>query len=173
MELFEAIANRRSIRQFKPDAPVSEEALNKIFNAAIMAPSAGNHQCWRFIAVKDKALKKRLATDVGHQLFIEHAAVAVVVVADLARAQEKYGERGRGTYALQESAAAAENMLLAARALGLGACWIGSFEETAASQILGIPDGQRPVAIIPIGVPDEPAIRVPPRRRIEDVVEYR
>jgi nitroreductase len=173
MDLFDAIGGRRSVRQFRPDAPVPEGAVRKILEAGIMAPSAGNVQAWRFIVVRDEALKARLATEAGHQLFIKQAPVAIVVLADLARTEAKYGERGRGTYALQETAAAIENMLLAAHAQGLGSCWIGAFDEAAAARILGLGGGLRPVAILPIGVPAEPTSRVPPRRALGEVAEFR
>jgi len=173
MELFEAIAGRRSIRQFKRGRPIEDDALNKILDAAIMAPSAGNEQSWRFVAVRDQDLKSRLAKEAGHQLFIEQASVVIVVLADLTKAEDKYGDRGSHTYALQETAAAVENILLASHAMGLGACWVGSFDETKAAEILGVVKGMRPVAIVPIGVPNEPANRVPPRRKLSEVCDFR
>jgi nitroreductase len=173
MDLFDVIARRRSVRQFMPDRAVGDDQLKRILEAATMAPSAGNAQCWKFIVVHNKKLKKTLATEAGHQLFIDQAPLILVVCADLEKAGEKYGARGRSTYALQETAAAIENMLLAAEALGLGACWIGSFDETKAAEILDLPKHLRPVAIVPVGTPAEPVRRVPPRRNLDDVVDYR
>jgi len=173
MDTFEAIETRRSVRQFKTDHDISDEDIEKILHAAIMAPSAGNSQCWHFIVVRDAFLKERLAKEAGQQLFIEQAPIVIVVCADLEKSRAAYGDRGHATYALQDTAAATENMLLAARALNLGACWIGSFEEAKASDILGLPKNLRPVAMVPIGVPNEPTKRIPPRRKIDEVVDYR
>ncbi len=173
MDLFEVLSQRRSVRQFRRDVAVDDATLRRILEAGTQAPSAGNEQCWRFIAVRDEALKRRLATEAGHQVFIEQAPVAVVVCADLEITEKKYGERGRTTYALQDTAAAIENMLLAASALKLGSCWVGAFDEGKAAQILELPASLRPVAILPIGAPAEPATRVPLRRRVEEVAEFR
>lgn len=173
MDIFEAIETRRSVRQFKSDRDITDEEIEKILHAAVMAPSAGNLQCWHFVVVRDQFLRSQLAKEAGRQLFIEQAPVIVVVCADLEKSQHTYGDRGHSTYALQNTAAATENMLLAARALDLGACWVGSFDEAKASEILVLPKGMRPVAMIPIGVPAEPTKRIPPRRNIDEVVEYR
>ncbi|MFH1830268.1 MAG: nitroreductase family protein [Pseudomonadota bacterium] len=173
MELFDAIEHRRSVRQFENKKAIDDAVLQKILHAAMMAPSSGNTQCWRFIVVRDPNIKKRLALEAGHQGFIDQAPVAIVVCADLERAASTYGERGFGTYSLQDAAAATENMLLAAHALGLGACWVGAFDEKMASNILELPKGLRPLAIIPIGFSAEPTKRVPPRRKLDEVVDFR
>ena len=173
MDVFEAMAQRRSIRQFHPDRPVDEAAVRRILDAAVAAPSAGNGQNWRFVVVRDRELKRRLAFEAGHQRFIDQAPVAIVVCADLDGAEKGYGERGRQTYALQDTAAAIENMLLAVTALGLGCCWVGAFNESVAAEILGLPQSLRPVAMLPIGHPAEPAGRVPPRKAIDEVASFR
>lgn len=173
MDVFEAMAKRRSIRQFHPDRPVDEATVRRILDAAVAAPSAGNGQNWRFVVVRDPAIKKRLAFEAGHQRFIDECPVVIVVCADLDGAEQGYGERGRLTYALQDTAAAIENMLLAITSLGLGSCWVGAFNESVAAEILGLPQGLRPVAMLPIGHPAEPAGRVPPRKAIDEVASFR
>lgn len=172
MDLFEAIAKRRSIRQFRGDHPVDEATVRRILDAAIAAPSAGNGQPWRFFVVRDPALKRRLAFEAGHQRFIDEVPVVIVVCADLQKAEEGYGERGRKTYALQDTAAAIENMLLTITALGLGSCWVGAFNESVAAELLGLPEHVRPLAILPIGAPAEPAHRTTPRLAIEEVTTF-
>lgn len=173
MDLFDAIEHRRSVRQFQTEKMLDDDMLQKILHAAVMAPSSGNTQCWRFIVVRDQNTKQRLAVEAGHQNFISQAPVAIVVCADLERAANTYGERGFGTYALQDTAAATENMLLAIHAMGLGACWVGAFDEKMASNILKLPKTIRPMAIIPIGFSAEPTKRVPPRRNLDEVVDFR
>ncbi len=172
MEFFDVIKKRRSVRQFKVDAPVADDHVQKILETAQLAPSAGNTQCTRFFVVRQPELKRRLASDAGHQMFIDQAPLVVVVVADLDAVGESYGERGRSTYALQDTAAAAENILLAATDLGYGACWVGAFDEVRAAKILELPRCMRPVALIPIGVPAEPTMHRPPRRKLKDVATF-
>jgi nitroreductase len=170
MEFLDLVKKRRSVRQFKDEA-IPEDKLNTILEAALWAPSAGNTRCARFFVVRDADTKKRLASEAGHQLFIAQAPVAIVVAADLEAVEKGYGERGRSTYALQDAAAATQNIMLAAADLGYGSCWVGAFEEIVASKILGLPGHVRPLAIVPIGVPNEPTVRVPPHKKIEDVVK--
>ncbi len=172
MDIFELIRARRSIRSFDPSKPVSDEMLRKILEAGTWAPSAGNTQCWRFFVVRDERIKRRLASEAGHQPFIAEAPVVIVVTADLELIERSYGERGKNTYSLQDTAAAIQNMLLAITALGLGSCWVGAFLEEKAAKILELPPNLRPLAILPVGYPAEkpPA---PKRKRLEEVSIYR
>lgn len=172
MDFFEVIRKRRSVRSFNSSKPVDEENIKKILESAIMAPSAGNTQCWRFFVIKDGNLKKQLAVEAGHQPFIAQAPVVIVVTADLDHIERGYGERGRYTYALQDTAAAIENMLLTVTALGLGCCWVGAFLEEEATRILGLPPNLRPVAILPIGFSAEEP-QAPPRKSIDKVTVYK
>ncbi len=172
MEFFEAVAARRSVRQFK-DAPVSDELVEKILNAGISAPSAGNGQSWHFVVVRDEAMRHHLATEAAQQNFIRVAPVVIVICADLDRAEKTYGSRGRDLYSIQDTAAAVENMLLAITTLGLSSCWIGAFDEKRAAEIISLPKNLRPLAILPVGFANEPARRVPPRRKLDEVVSYR
>lgn len=150
MELFEAIKNRRSVRAYKHD-PIPEETLNKILDAARFAPSAGNRQSWEFIVIRDPVIKRYLRNAALGQAMIEEAPVTIVVCANEARSASIYGDRGRKFYCLLDAAAAIQNMLLAAYALGLGTCWIGAFEDEIIVNILNLPKGVRPIAIVPIG----------------------
>jgi len=168
MDLFEAIEGRRSIRAYLPD-PVREEDLKRILEAAIRAPSAGNIQPWEFIVVKDSETKRRLCEAALGQRFIEEAPVVIVVCANTLRSGAVYGSRGVSLYCIQDTAAAIQNMLLAAYALGYGTCWVGAFHENEVAQILELPSHIRPVAIIPLGKPAEsPPLR--PRRSLKEVV---
>lgn len=170
MELTQVLRDRRSIRSFQ-SRPVADEDLEALLQAAIAAPSAGNRQAWFFYVIKDFKLRQKLVEAALGQKFIAEAPVAVVVCADFARSAERYGERGATLYCLQDTAAAIQNMLLAAHDRGLGTCWVGAFNEARVAEILSIPtDRLRPVAIIPIGYPAAvPAPR--PRRPLEEVVK--
>ncbi len=170
MDVFEAINSRRSVRAFT-EQPVSEKDVEKLIEAARCAPSAGNIQPWEFIVVREQETKKRLREAALDQTFIEEAPVVIVVCANFWRSGQGYGPRGINLYSLQDTAAATQNMLLAAAALGLATCWVGAFQEEEARNLLNIPDGVRPVAIIPIGHAAEKA-SARSRRPLDRIVHY-
>ncbi len=154
MDVFEAIAKRRSIRKYQ-DKDVDDKLIGVLLWAAAQAPSAGNLQDWRFIVVKNKKTKEMLYRAALMQEHVKEAPVLIVVAADLEIQSLRYGKRGELVYALEDCAAAIENMLLAATALGLGTCWVGAFDEEDVKNILRLPDYLRPVAIITVGYPAE------------------
>jgi nitroreductase len=170
LEVFEAIMHRRSVRSFT-DEDVSEEDVGKLLDAARLAPSAGNIQPWSFVVVRDAKIKRRLCEAALNQSFIVEAPVVVVVCADWGRSGRGYGSRGISLYCIQDSAAAVENLLLAAVALGYGACWVGAFNEDMVRVVLGVPKELRPVAIVLVGrsaeTPD------PPYKRSLDEIVFR
>lgn len=171
MDVFEAIRIRRSVRSYTSD-PVPDEVLEELLSAAVMAPSAGNTQPWRFIVVRDQKLREGLVDAAYGQTFLAEAPVVIVVCTDLERARRAYRERGETLYCLQDTAAATQNLLLAATAKGLGTCWVGAFDEGKTAELLGLPKNLRPVALIPLGKPAEtPQVR--PRRPLTEVMEYR
>ena len=170
MDIIEVIRTRRSIRSFKPD-PIPKEDLMKILEAAIWAPSAGNCQPWEFIVVTREDLKRSIAFAALGQMWIAEAPVVVVVCANISRSERRYGERGRNLYVIQDTAAAIQNMLLTAHALGYGTCWVGAFNESAVMKALNIPKGVRPIAIIPIGKPAESPLPSS-RRPLEEVLHW-
>ncbi len=170
MDVFEAIKGRRSVRAYTHQE-VSEEIVKRLIDAARWAPSAGNVQPWEFIIVRNPEIKHRLAVAALNQTFIEEAPVVIVVCADEARSSRAYGSRGATLYCLQDTAAATQNLMLAAYALGLGTCWVGAFREDKASEALKLPSHIRPVAIIPVGYPAEtPSARA--RRSMETIIHY-
>jgi len=154
MEVFESIISRHSVRSYeKKDVP--NELIGQLLEAAVRAPSAGNVQPWEFVVVKDIELKRELASVALKQRHVEEAPVVIVVCADPGKSADKYGERGKSLYCIQDTAAAIENMLLVANSLGLGTCWIGAFEEDKVKNILNMPQKLKPVALITIGFPRE------------------
>jgi len=164
------LASRFSCRSFRTD-PVPRERIVELLEAACSAPSAGNVQPWRFVVVTDAAHRQALAAAAFGQAFVAAAPVTVVVCAVPRESARGYGARGRDLYCLQDTAAAVENLLLAATAAGLGACWVGAFDEEAAHRALGLEPGWRPVAMIPLGSPAEaPARRT--RRPLDDVTRW-
>lgn len=170
MELKEAILGRRSIRKFK-DAKVDKELIIKILDAAKWAPSAGNLQPWEVIIVENDHTKKLIAEAALGQYWLTKAPIVLIVCANLDRTGWYYGERGRTLYAIQDTAAFIQNILLLVHDHGLGACWVGAFDEEIVREILEIPRNCRPVAIIPIGIPDEKP-SPPSRRPLEMFVHH-
>jgi nitroreductase len=150
LDVFEAIETRRSIRTFTNEK-VSDEEVQKLIDAARRAPSAGNIQPWEFVIVRNSNTKYKLSVAALNQTFINEAPVVIVVCADEPRSSWSYGSRGASLYCLQDTAAAIQNMLLAACALGLGTCWIGAFHENEVTKVVNAPIGVRPIAIIPVG----------------------
>jgi nitroreductase len=167
LDVFKAIKTRRSIRAFT-DQPVSDEEVEKLIEAARWAPSAGNIQPWEFIIVRDPQVKHGLCEAALNQTFIEEAPVVIVVCANPTQSSKGYGSRGTNLYCIQDTAAATQNILLAAHAMGLAACWIGAFNEEEAKKVLGVPDELRPIAIVPVGHPAEKP-RARPRRHLNEI----
>ncbi|MFB0562819.1 MAG: nitroreductase family protein [Candidatus Lokiarchaeia archaeon] len=170
MDVFEAIKTRRSTRRYTSE-DVSEEQVEKLLEVAIMAPSGGNMQPWDFIIIRDEEQKKALARAALGQSFIATAPVVIVVCANKPRTARRYGERGAELYSLQDTAAATQNILLAATAMGLAGCWVGAFNDDAVSNVLGLPNRIIPVAILPIGVPGE-SPRMPSRLPLSEITHY-
>jgi len=170
VDVFEAIRGRRSIRAFE-SREVPEELVERLIEAARWAPSAGNIQPWEFIIVRKQEIKRKLAEAALYQSFIEEAPVVIVVCVDEARSAQGYGIRGKTLYCIQDTAAAIQNIHLAAYSMGLGTCWVGAFREDEARKVLKTPAGIRPVAIIPVGYPAEtPSPRS--RRPLKQIVHY-
>jgi len=161
MELSEAIRGRHCIRRFRPDE-VEEKKVERILEAAGEAPSAGNLQARDFIVVRDSEKRRELADAAFSQSFVSEAPLVIVVCANPEKSGVKYGSRGEELYCIQDASVAVQNILLMAHSIGLGACWVGAFDENSVRKVLAIPSEIRPVAIIPIGYPaEEPS--APPR----------
>jgi nitroreductase len=150
--------DRFSCRAFAPE-PVSRETIEGLLDAARWAPTGGNLQPWRFVVVTGVERKRDLAAAALGQTFIAQAPAVIVVCAVPDISGRVYGDRGRMLYAIQDTAAATENLLLAATGAGLGACWVGAFHEDRVRRALELPDSWRPVALVPLGRPAEAAPR--------------
>ena len=170
MDVFDAIKKRRSVRAYTSEE-VSDEDIEQLIEAARLAPSAGNIQPWDFIIVRNAETKRRLATAALHQTFIEEAPVVIVVCANVTQSSWGYGSRGANLYCLQDTAAATENMLLAATALGLATCWVGAFHEDEVAKVINTPRGVRPVAIVPVGHTAEKPT-APRKKSLREIVHY-
>ncbi len=167
MDVVEAIKKRRSIREFNPkDVPKEAEAA--ILDCARVAASAGNRQPWAFVAVRSAEVKGALAEAAGNQAFVREAPLVIVACADPDRCGQRYEDRGRTLYVFQDTAAAVTNMMLAATSFGLGTCWVGAFRESQVKKILGLPPNLKPVALLPVGYPnqDRPPRELRPKEEV-------
>ncbi len=170
MEQLNLIKKRKSIRAYKNDI-VSEEDIHTLLEAARWAPSAGNKQPVEIVIVKSVEQKEKLIEGAFGQKFIGQVPVVFVVCADLDRSSVRYGERGASLYAIQDAAAATQNILLMATDLNYGTVWVGAFDEKVVSSILKLPANVRPLAIIPIGrAAKDPSPR--PRREIDEFIHH-
>ncbi|MGB9748461.1 MAG: nitroreductase family protein [Candidatus Woesearchaeota archaeon] len=170
MNIFEVIERRRSIRNYSEE-PVEWDKVVKILESAIKAPSSGNVQNWRFVIVTDKNLRAKLAEASLQQYWMEKAPIHIVVCSENFMVKKLYGERGEKLYAIQNCAAAIQNMLLTATALGLGSCWVGAFEDEAVARILGISGDVTIQAIITLGYSHEKP-STPMHITLEDVCYF-
>jgi len=166
MEVLECIKARRSVRSYKRH-DVEEEKLRQVLEAGRLAPSASNGQNWRFIAVRDAGLRRQLAQAAHGQSFVAEAPVVIVACATDTQHIMPCGHPSH----LVNVAIAIDHMVLAARELGLGTCWIGAFDQDAVKGLLGIPDEATAVELLPLGYPSSwPDSR--PRKPLEEVVSY-
>ncbi|MBN2206907.1 MAG: nitroreductase family protein [Candidatus Aminicenantes bacterium] len=166
MDVLDAIRARRSVRRYKP-TPIPEEALARILDAVRLAPSAKNLQPWRFILVRDPALRARVAVACVNQTFM---AEAPVIIAACGLPEQAYGRMGRCMNSWPVDVTIAfEHLVLQAQVEGLGTCWIGAFYEEEVKALLGVPAEARVLALTPLGYPAEsPAAR--PRKPLAEIV---
>ena len=170
MEILKCIKNRRSIRNFK-DKEIDEKIIEKLIEALIWAPSAGNLQARIFYFVFNKNIKKELAIAAFNQIFISEAYLVVVGCINKKRIESRYGKRGVSIYGICDVSAALQNMLLTAEEESLGSCWVGAFDEGKVSEILKLEKNITPIAIIPIGWPNERP-KSPPRLSKEELIRF-
>ncbi len=170
MEIDECIKNRRSIRSYL-DKELSYEEVLEIIDAARYAPSSGNIQNWRFIVIKDKDVKTKIAMSCLKQYWMIDAPIQIIVCSKIETIKRLYGDKGEFLYTTQNCAAAIENMLLKAYSLGVGTCWVGAFEENMIKKALRIPEDIRVEAVITLGYPKE-EVEVPARKTIDTLLFF-
>ena len=167
MDIFQVIRDRRSIRKYKAD-PVEREKIEQVLDAARLAPSWKNLQCWRFLVLTEPDRKASLLAafpdDNPGKQAIAMAPCVIVVCAD----PEQSGNENGLDYYIGDTAIAFEHLCLAAKGLGLGTCWMGWYAEGPIKAALGIPDNIRIIGMTPLGYPDqEPKPR--PRKELSQI----
>jgi nitroreductase len=166
MDVFAAISQRSSVRAYKA-TDVEEDKLKKVLEAARLSPSASNRQDWKFIVVRNKETRKKLAKAAFGQSFIAEAPIVIVACGMEPKAMLACGQP---MHTVDVSIACAY-MILQAYELGLGTCWIGAFKEDETKKILSIPEHVRVVAITPLGYPNQSPSQKS-RKRLDQIVCY-
>jgi F420 biosynthesis protein FbiB-like protein len=188
--------SRRSIRRYRPD-PVPADLVQRLVQAASAAPSAHNRQPWRFVVIEEAAAKTTLARAMGERLaedrardgddaeairldversFARIAGAPVVILACLTLGEmDAYPDPKRREaeflMAVQSTAMATQNLLLAAHAEGLGACWLCAplFCPDTVRGALGLPADWQPQGLITLGFPQQPG-KTRPRKSLDDIM---
>lgn len=151
MALLSEITNRYSCRAYQ-DKPIEQEKLDRIVEAARLAPSARNLQEWRFVFVRDAKLRQKMQVAANNQPFVAQAAVVIA-----ACAESDYVMRCGQRCGPIDVAIALEHIALQAVAEGLGTCWIGSFFPEQVRQVLGIPENVAVIELMALGYPADQA----------------
>ncbi|HIE15238.1 TPA: nitroreductase [Candidatus Bathyarchaeota archaeon] len=169
MDFYEVIRTRRSVRSYKTD-PIPDDVLRRILDAARISPSGSNRQPWKFIIVRDEKIKRKLAVACSNQQFIAEAPV--IIVACGYNIHYNRGGYMRDMSMLVDVSIAFTHLILAAKAEGLGTCWIGSFDNDEIKRILNIPEDVNVVAITPLGYPKSSDIFVEAssRKSLEEII---
>jgi len=167
LDVFEALRKRKSVRSYAKTS-VPDDVLFKVFDAARLAPSAGNVQPWHFIVVKEDDKRSRIAKGCRYGRFLAESPVVIVACGDKKASPRWYAV---------ETSIALEHLVLAATALGLGTCWIGMFNRKDICDMLKIPKKFEVVALMALGYPRKKADlwakilhAFRPKKKLEDIV---
>jgi len=160
MDGLETLTTRRSVRKFKPDA-VPRGLLERIVNAGRLAPTARNEQPWEFVVVTDATKRAKIARTTDYGPFIADAPVCIVVLSKPTK------------YFLEDGCAATTNILNAATAVGLGACWVAGDKKPYAGRIVELcaaPPEMKLISLIAVGYPAD--IPSPAKRSLNEVLHW-
>lgn len=158
MDVFKAILERRSIRKYVKGEKIPEEMFQKLLEAARLAPSGRNKQDWSLVIAEDSEIKQELVPACNNQNFVGNASI---IIAGIVNPSWKWCD--------VDLAIAFEHIVLEAVELGLGTCWIGSFEEEKVKKVLKIPHKLRVTVLLTVGFPAEkPKPR--PKKPLEQLI---
>jgi nitroreductase len=165
--LLTLLKTRRSIRRYRPD-PVPDEMVEQLLEAGQWAPSASNRQPWEFIVVHDEAIRRQVAQHAAFY-FIKwaHVGEAPLLIVLCGNARNPAYRR----YLHEDVGLAGSQIMLQAKALGLGTCWIGALDRKAVAGILKIPEHLEIVGLLTVGFPAEDPPPTP-RKPLAEIVHY-
>lgn len=160
MDALEALRTRRSVRKYE-NRSIDRETLRTIVDCGRLAATARNDQPWEFVVVTDPDLKAKIADATDYGKFIAQAAACIAVFC-------------RDTkYYLEDGSAATQNILVGARALGVGTCWVAGDKKPYAAtigQLVGAPENMKLVSLVALGYPAESPAK--PKRSLDEVIHW-
>ena len=171
MEFDEVVKKRKMIREYQQDRQIPTDIINKLLRNAHRSPSAGHTQVQEFIIVIDPVTKRKLCEASLGQLQVEDAPVLIVVCSNTSRSVNRYRKRGTEFYSIIDGAFASMIILLSAINEGIGASFVGAFEDNKVTKILGLPVHVKPIGIITLGYPAEEPERLE-RIDMHNLVHY-
>lgn len=170
MQFLELLDHRRSTRSFTGES-VTRSQLDAMLEAGTRAPNACNAQSWHFFATVDKNVISRIAPDIYRGEWIRGAGCVILIATDPCELEARFGSLARERFTVQDTAAAATQILQCATAEGLAGCWIGAFDRECAREFFSVPETMEPVIMLAIGhATAEPAARA--RKLMDEVVTY-
>jgi nitroreductase len=171
MDFNEVVRKRKMIREYQQDSQIPTEIINKLLKNAHRSPSAGHTQVQEYIVVIDPITKKKLCQASLGQSQVEDASVLIIVCTNTSRSVSRYGRRGTDFYSIIDGAFASMIILLSAVNEGIGASFVGAFEDNQIVKILGLPGHVKPIGIIALGYPAEKPERFE-RIELNNLVHY-
>lgn len=168
MEFSELIRQRYSVRAYKPN-PIEDEKIQKVLDAARMAPTAANRQPFQLIVIHSKGCEEELRRMYHREWFIQ--APIIICAVGLTSQGWVRGADGKN-YTEVDVAIAMDHLILEATNQGLGTCWIAAFNPDAVRQVLGLPEDVEPIALTPLGyAADQPPV-TKMRKPLSELVRY-
>jgi nitroreductase len=166
MEFDDLIRKRYSVRAYKPD-PVEENMLQRVLEAAQLAPTAANRQPFQLIVIRTEGREDELLRVYPRKWFVQPPLVIAICGLDA----DGWSRMDGKSYVDVDVAIAMDHLILAAADQGLGTCWVGAFDPAAAREVLGVPQGVEPIAFTPLGYA---ADKLPKKKRkpLQDLVRY-
>lgn len=167
MNYLDLVRQRYSVRAYRPD-PVEKEKLDRVLEAAILAPTAANWQPFRIMVVQTKGREAELKRIYNKDWFVE----APYVLGICSIPEKGWVRRDGKSYSDVDAAIAMDHLVLAAADQGLGSCWIAAFDTLAAREVLSLDDSLEPIAFTPIGYAKEKVTPQKARKTAEELVVY-
>jgi len=166
MEYLDLIKERHSVREYKSDN-VEEEKLNKILEAALIAPTANNRQAFKIVVIRTKDHEDELKK-IYPKLFFTQAPIVLGV---FSITQKSWVRKDGKNYGDVDAGIVMDHIILAATTLGLGTCWVANFDSVAARELIGLGEGYEPIAFTPIGYGQANDFKKI-RKTLEEIVVY-
>jgi nitroreductase len=167
-QFYDLVAKRHSCRSFA-GTPLSHEILLAILDAARLAPSGVNSQPWHFFVVRQQALREQLVST-SRECF-KAAPAVIVACGDHDKSWHRARFDGKDILDI-DMAIAIEHICLAATSLGVGSCWVCSFDPEMVKSALNLPDNMEPIALIPLGYPADDAVPEKKRKSIDEITTW-